>query len=691
MKNPLFFLPVICLLAIQLVIPGSSEARIWTSTEGEKLEAVFEALDGEMIQLRLRNGKSVKFPVSRLIPADLEAAERFALVGDDAMTMASAKKIDYLLARNLSKSSDIRSFNERLPDDLFVRRIYLDIIGRIPTREEFQAFADSAKEDKRAILIDELLASPGRASHLFNYFADMYRIKDNGVARELDYSPYSQWWRDSLNANVGYGKMVHQMITAKGNLGHNPAIGFLQRDEGMEFDAFSNFGQVMMGIDVSCAQCHDHPFEDWTMQDFYGMAAFFGNTQRSMGSYRVAGNKSARVGLPGAPADWLKKFENYAVKQGGIDLQDRNERRQFGWYKTALGLNVVDNKQIDIAIPSSIYELGGQVAAPAVLYGENVRMEGKTRRKALADWMVNPSNDRFAVNIANRMWSRAFGRALVEPVIDFPMDWQNYTGQPEVLEYLGQEMVRLNYDLREFMRILYNTQAYQGFSTYDRDVDEGPVYLFQGPVLRRMRAEQAWDSLLTLAYGSKIDLVKGGDGSFMREVLRVDFKKDTMEEVFAKYEAYKKTRNKAQKVLRQTSSLKPTDPNIPVVDGIQMVRSSNMIQPASASSMLSTFGQSDRMVTDNSNFDGTVPQVLALMNGSVTTRLTGSTSQIVEDLSKFDGPDDMVRGVFFTMLSRYPTEVELKKGVDIMETYGEDGIRDLAWALLNTPEFLFIQ
>jgi hypothetical protein len=161
--------------------------------------------------------------------------------------------------------------------------------------------------------------------------------------------------------------------------------------------------------------------------------------------------------------------------------------------------------------------------------------------------------------------------------------------------------------------------------------------------------------------------------------------------VFAKYQAYKKTRNKAQKVIVETASLKAADPKIPMVDGIPMIRSSNMVQPASAASMLSAFGQSDRMVTDNSNFDGTVPQVLALMNGSVTTRLTGSSSQVVEDLRKFDGPDDMVRGVFFTMVSRYPTEEELKKGVDIMETYGDDGIRDLAWALLNTPEFLFIQ
>ena len=129
MKYPPFFLPVAAVLAIGLMNPTVSEARVWTSTDGKKLEAIFESLEGDMIQLKLRNGQSVKFPVSRLIADDLEAAKRFALVGDDAMTMASAKKIDLLLARNLAKSTDIRSFNERLPDDLFVRRIYLDILA----------------------------------------------------------------------------------------------------------------------------------------------------------------------------------------------------------------------------------------------------------------------------------------------------------------------------------------------------------------------------------------------------------------------------------------------------------------------------------------------------------------------------------------------------------------------------------
>lgn len=683
------FLPALLVLVF-VSHPVSSSARTWTSTDGKKLEAIFEKLDGEMIQLRLKNGQSVKFPISRLVREDHEAAERFSLVGDDAMTVYSAKKIDYLLATNLGRNG-IRKFNDRLPDDLFVRRVYLDIIGRIPTREEFMKFAESARKDKREMLIDELLASSGRTSHLFNYFADMYRLKGSGVARELDYAPYLQWWRDSLNENAPYDEMVREMITAEGNIGHNPAIGFLERDEGMEFDAFSNFGQVMMGIDVSCAQCHDHPFEEWTMADFYQMAAFFGQTQRSTGRYAAAETgRSMSVGMPNAPKNWSSDFRKYAEKNG-VDFKDRRQSRSFGYFVGALGLNVTDNEAIEIRIPNTIDEVGGQVMSPMTLYGDNPSGSSMSRREALAEWLTSRTNERFAVNIANRMWERAFGKALVEPVIDFPMDWESHTGQPEVLKFLGQEMMRVDYDLREFMRILYYTQAYQGYSTFDRPVDDGEHYLFQGPVLRRLRAEQAWDSLLTLAYGADIDNVYGGDGSFLKELMNVDFEKDSMEDVFAKFEAYRKTRNLGSKILEDKGSLVAKDPQIPVVNGIQMLRASRIAQPAAQSSLLSSFGQSDRMVTDNHSYDGTVPQVLALMNGPVTDRLTGSDSKVVEDLSQFDGPDDMVRGVFFTMLSRYPTEEELKKGLSIIEEYGEDGIRDLSWALLNTPEFLFVQ
>ena len=241
-------------------------------------------------------------------------------------------------------------------------------------------------------------------------------------------------------------------------------------------------------------------------------------------------------------------------------------------------------------------------------------------------------------------------------------------------------------DLREFMRILYNTRAYQSISTAE-EPDAADKYFFQGPVLRRMRAEQAWDSLTLLGEGPEIDTRKGRDGSFLRELLKVDFEKETMDMVFAKYEAFSNTRGETMglAVATEPGSLSPGQA---LNEGL---RASEMVQPAAAASLLDTFGQSDRFVTDQHNFDGSVPQVLALMNGGVTSALTGSASKLVTDLEKFDGPDDKVRGVFATLLSRFPTEDELSLGMKMMEDYGDDGIRDLGWALINSPEFLFIQ
>ncbi|MCB1092343.1 MAG: DUF1549 domain-containing protein, partial [Verrucomicrobiae bacterium] len=520
------------------------QAREWTAKDGRKLQATFVSIQGDKIELKLANGQTAAVPKDMLVPADVEAAERFATIGDDTYTKMSAKNIDSLLAQTLVKNG-FKSFNEPLPDDLFVRRVYLDIIGRIPTREEFQRFADSARPDKREALIDELLTSPGYASNLFNYFGDMYRLNcdadfNNGVRME----PYIQWWKDSLAENKHYDQIVREMITATGNLGQNPAAGFLLRDAGMEFDAFSNFGQVMLGIDVSCAQCHDHPFEDWTQEDFYSMAAFFGQTQRTLSSYKTEdamGMIAAK--MPGAPENWLDEFDKFAFSKGIPTRQaDPAGYRQFGYFKSFLGWNVADVDGRITPVPDNIgHDMAGKVFEPGTLIGDPAKKGGKTAREALADWLTDAKNPRFAMVIANRMWIRAFGRGLVEPMHDFSEDDVKNASQPQALAFVTNEMKRVNYDLREFMRILYNTRAYQSISTAE-EPDAANKYFFQGPILRRMRAEQAWDSLTLLEEGPEIDSRKGRDGSFLRELLKVDFEKDSMESIFAKYEAWKGVR-----------------------------------------------------------------------------------------------------------------------------------------------------
>ena len=319
---------------------SSVDARTWTATDGRQLEATFVGLEGENIQLKLANGNVVSVPKSRLIKADGEAADRFAKLGDNTGTMAAANQIDALIAGGLKKNG-VESFNEPLPDDLFARRVYLDIIGRIPTREEFQRFAEDSSADKREALIDELLTHPGYTSNLFNYFADMYRLIGKYAPQGIRSEPYIQWWKNQLADNKPYDQIVRDMITAEGNLGHNGASGFLLRDAGMEFDAFSNFSQVMLGIDISCAQCHDHPFEEWSQIDFYKMAAFFGNTQRTTG-----GGGMAAATLPDAPEGWAKEFEAYAGRNG-VNIENRQMSQRFTYFVRALGWNLTDNENLE--------------------------------------------------------------------------------------------------------------------------------------------------------------------------------------------------------------------------------------------------------------------------------------------------------------------------------------------------------
>ncbi len=674
--------------AITLLSTGRADARTWTSAaDGRQLQATFVGLEGDTIKLKLANGNEVAIPKSRLIPADGEAADRFAVLGDDTRVKSAANKIDGLIAGTLKKN-DVAKFNEPLPDDLFARRVYLDIIGRVPTRDEFQRFAENARPDKREALIDELLMHPGYASHLFNYFADMYRLIGKYAPQGIRSEPYIQWWKDQLAENKSYKQIVTDMITAEGNLGHNPASGFLLRDAGMEFDAFSNFSQVFLGIDISCAQCHDHPFEDWTQMDFYRMAAFFGNTQRTTGGY---GMNAAT--LPDAPDGWEAEFTAYA-KANGVPIDNRQMSQRFTYYVRALGWNLTDNENLEMALPHDFRGGGGkpgQVVKPRTLVGDAAKTGGKTLREGLAEWMTSPDNPRFATVIANRMWDRAFGKALVEPVHDFSDEQIEDAMHADVLKYVSGMMRGVDYDLREFMRILYNTNVYQSMATTTEPTSAKP-YLFTGPVLRRMRAEQAWDSLMLLAAGPDIDQRKGRDGSFLRAVLNVNFEEETVEQVFAKYKAYEaEYRDLGAGVVTDLDSISPSKPDLPMIGRMEMARAAEMIQPAPAASLLDTFGQSDREVTDAHNYDGSVPQVLALMNGDITESLTGSSSKIVLELANLDAPEDKVQAVFFTVLSRYPNPEERQLGVKMLEDYGDDGIRDLAWALLNSPEFLFIQ
>ena len=675
-------------IAAFLSLPPDADARTWTrASDGRKIEADFLRMEGDLVVLKLPNGSIAKVPKATFIPADIAAiADLRSGLGDRSTARNAARQIDALLAVELKKQG-FTSFNPPLTDDLFARRVYLDIIGRIPTREEFDAFVKSRKPGKREALIDELLTHPGYAHHAFNYFADMYRFGSYDLNFGVRLDPYYQWWREHLAANTPYDEIVRQMVTAKGNIGQNPASGFILRDSGMFFDAFSNFSQVMLGIDISCAQCHDHPFQDTAIEDFYGMAAYFQETRTRGGgpgkAYTVDGKKYFT--FLGAPERWM--YDDVVSKLPKDWMEDRQNRQAINDISQLLRNAVSDTpgqtKEVPDNISDEYEDLKGQVFPPATLIGKPATPKaGQSYREALAQWLTEDDNPRFALAIANRMWDRAFGLPLVGPVHDVTDTALKEASQPEALKFVTREMKRLDYDLREFMRILHYTRAYQSKHTADQP-DPAEPYYFQGPLLRRMRAEQIWDSLLVLARGPEIDGERGLDGSVYRFGSDFNFE-ETFDEIKPKIDMWVKVRRPSQSYLPEGSTT-------PTLVKNPEFRASVMEQPARAGHTLDTFGQSDRQVTDEHTYDGSVPQVLSMMNGEFTEKLTDSDSELIRALTKPSTVRERANAAYHAILSRNASPMELNKAEAFLKKNGDEGLSDLTWALINNPEFLFIR
>lgn len=194
------------------------------------------------------------------------------LLSFPAFAGEASARIDDILAQSWEQA--VINPNEPASDEVFLRRVYLDVIGRIPTYEEANAFLQSSNPDKRARLIDRLLDSEGYVNHYFNLWADILRINTSTPASQNIMPFYIEWVRDALRDNLPYDQFVRELVTATGQAWDNGAIGYYTRDRGMPLDHMANTVRIFLGTRLECAQCHDHPFDVWTQMDFFKMAAF---------------------------------------------------------------------------------------------------------------------------------------------------------------------------------------------------------------------------------------------------------------------------------------------------------------------------------------------------------------------------------------------------------------------------------
>jgi hypothetical protein len=354
-------------------------------------------------------------------------------------------------------------------DARFLRRVSLDITGRLPTRDQVVKFLDDSDPAKRAGVVDELLASPSYANHWADYWD---AILMGRLTREatIERGSFKQWIREQFAQNISWEKFVHELVAAEGWNSkrrpgkattdppdmverYSPATNWFIRYQKSLPELSAATSKLFLGVQLQCAQCHDHKTEKWKQQDFRQFTAFFVKT-------------------------WPDYYDKTLVV--GIHRLDTKEH----WIKAP-----VNGKYAQYFTSYKDYV----DYAPKFLDGQELRGFG-SRRKALADWMVSAENPWFAQAIVNRLWGKFLGTGFVEPVDDFRPG--NPPILPETLAALTDDFKRHGHDLRRLIRVICATEAYQRACHVDKATPaEGPRYWASYP-LKQLDVEELFDVVL---------------------------------------------------------------------------------------------------------------------------------------------------------------------------------------------------
>jgi hypothetical protein len=560
-----------------------------------------------------------------------------------------------------------------LDDAQFVRRIHLELAGRIPTYEEAVAFLRDSSSSKRDAVIERLLASPDYVSHFYNYWADVLRLTER-PQRNLVFEPYLAWVKDAIRTNKPYDEWVHEMLTADGRLWENPAVGFQLRDDGMPLPYVDNTVRVLLGTQIGCAQCHDHPFDHWTQHQFYELAAFTAGTRTRLGGALRAGKpgKEPKPVPPLAVRTLVKEARDAKGKKAGALVQFIQANATAVSYHPAT-LKLPHDYQYDDAKPL-------EPVRPELLWGAvPASVRNADGREQFAAWMVGRTNRQFARTIANRLWKKVMGVGLVEPVDDFREG--NPASDPELLEQLTDLVLRLDFDLREYVRVLVSTSAYQRRAVVHDPTAAAP-FRYPGPALRRMSAEQVWDSIVGLIARNPWS-VQRPTAAEIADVASVDLGTATIDGVERQFDLFVGRYGPGAYQRRLT--------RVCGYRGQWLLKASEMPTPLPLGHFLRQFGQSDRETIEGGRTVPTIPQILAMFNGPITHAMLEEGSVAYETVMAHE-PDEAVDVVFLAVLSHEPAPDDRQAAIEeVTASDPATGYGNLIWALLNTREFLFIQ
>ncbi len=468
-------------------------------------------------------------------------------------------------------------------DEEFLRRVSLDLIGKLPSADMARRFIADARPDKRSRIVDEILDDPNYADHWAVKWGDLIRPNPSRVGVKPVYL-LDTWLRDSFRQNKPYHQMIRELLTAQGSTHeHGPVAIF--RDKREPVDASGFVSQIFLGVRLDCAKCHHHPSEKWTQEDYYQLAAFFGQMKRK--------GQAISAPISGEPEYW--------------------------WYG---GKGEVTHPVTDaVMVPKP-------PDGPEMPY-----VEGQDPREALADWMASSDNPFFAKAIVNRIWSDFLGRGIVDPVDDFRVS--NPPTNEALLDWLASDFAAHGYDLKHLMRTIVGSRTYQ-LSSEPNETNVADSKNYARSLKRRLAAEVLLDA---------VSDVTGLRDSF--------------------------------------SGLPPNS------------RAVQTWNHKLDSDFLDAFGRpnASQECPCERERKPSVVQALHLMNSnSLQSKLTSSEGRI-QKLVKSELPEPkLVNEIYLATYNRLPSSAELQTALRFYATPGatrQTASEDLAWALINSAEFVF--
>lgn len=467
--------------------------------------------------------------------------------------------------------------SELCSDTDFLRRATLDLTGRLPGLEETQQFIAEQSPTKRAAVIDRLLASDDHARFWSMKWSDLLRSNSKKMTKSGVHK-FRRWLYDAVKNDVPLDQFARELLTATGTTQQNAPAAYWKASRD-EIDATETTAQLFMGIRIQCAKCHNHPFEKWTQDDYYGTAAAF-----------------ARVGRKetGLPDD-----EMIFVKAGGEVTQPRT------------------GKQMKVRLL-----LEGDVDVPA----------DQDRRVVFANWLTNNSNPFFAKSLSNRIWGHIVGKGIVDPVDDFRDS--NPPSNPELLNYLADELLKSGFSQRHLIRTIMNSRVYQLSSQRNKFNADDEIY-FSHATTRMLTAEQLLDSICAVTGQS---------------------------EEFA---------------------------GMP--GGTKAVE---LVDPPEGHKFLQVFGQPQRELPCECerSTDSNLSQALQLINGpTVHNKLRSASGSVHQWIAQGKTDAEIIDLLYLTALSRPALPEEQQTAQNHIKS-NEDrtrAVEDIAWAVINSKEFLF--